>query len=152
MTRLQTDFKDFLRLLNAHRVEFLLIGGYAVGYHGYPRATVDLDVWIARTPDNASRVVAVLTDFGFTDPRLTQELLLTADQIVRMGLPPFRIKISTTISGVDFADCYARRIVAEIDGIAVPVIDLGDLRKNKKASGRYKDLDDLENLPGVGDT
>ena len=102
MTQLQADFKDFLSLLNAHRVDYLLIGGYAVGYHGYPRATVDLDVWIARMPDNANRMVAALREFGFTDPVLTTGLFLEPDRIVRMGVPPFRIEIATTISGVDF--------------------------------------------------
>jgi len=149
MTRLQADFKDFLRLLNANRVEYLLIGGYAVGYHGYPRATVDLDVWIARTPDNAARVVTALVAFGFNDPVLTSELFLKADQIIRMGKPPFRIEISTTISGVVFETCHARRVEALIDGLPVPVIDLVNLRRNKRASGRFKDLDDLENLPLV---
>lgn len=110
MTQLQADFKDFLSLLNAHRVEYLLIGGYAVGYHGYPPATVDLDVWIARTPDNAQRTVAVLGEFGFTDPVLTPELFLEQDRIVRMGVPPFRIEIATTISGVEFDPCYRSRI------------------------------------------
>lgn len=114
MTQLQADFKDFLRLLNAHRVEYLLIGGYAVGYHGYPRATVDLDVWIARTGDNAQRTVAVLHEFGFTDPVLTPALFLEQDRIVRMGVPPFRIEIATTISGVEFDGCW--RVCAAISG------------------------------------
>lgn len=147
MTRLQADFRDFLRLLSAHRVEYLLIGGYAVGFHGYPRATVDLDVWIARTSANADRMVGALRDFGFTDPVLTAPLFLGQDRIVRMGLPPFRIEIATTISGVEFSDCYPRRIDTSIDGVPVAVIDLASLRRNKKAAGRHKDLDDLENLP-----
>ncbi len=152
MTRLQADFKEFLKLLNAHHVEYLLIGGYAVGFHGYPRATVDLDVWTGRSPDNAIRVLRALEAFGFDDVRLSEDLLLKADQILRMGVPPFRIEIATTISGVDFADCYTGRIDAVIDGIPVPVINLADLRRNKEAAGRYKDLDDLENLPRPGDT
>jgi hypothetical protein len=147
MTRLQADFKDFLSLLNAHRVEYLLIGGYAVGFHGYPRATVDLDVWIARTPDNAQRAVAVLHAFGFTDPVLTPALFLEQNRIVRMGVPPFRIEMATTISGVEFGSCYPSRIDAVIDGVPIPVIDLANLRRNKRAAGRNKDLDDLENLP-----
>jgi hypothetical protein len=151
MTQLQADFKDFLSLLNAHRVEYLLIGGYAVGYHGYPRATVDLDVWIASTPENAQRTVAVLREFGFTDPVLTPGLFLERDRIVRMGVPPFRIEIATTISGVEFDPCYRSRIDAVIDGVPVPVIDLASLRRNKLAAGRNKDLDDLENLP-AGDS
>ncbi len=147
MTQLQTDFKDFLRLLNAHRVEYLLIGGYAVSYHGYPRATVDLDIWIARTPDNAQHVLAVLREFGFADPVLTTALFLEQDRIIRMGVPPFRIEVATTISGVEFDTCYRSRIDAVIDGVPVPVIDLASLRRNKRAAGRNKDLDDLENLP-----
>ena len=147
MPHLPADFRDFLSLLNAHGVEYLLIGGYAVGYHGYPRATVDLDVWIARTPDNAQRTVAALHEFGFTDPVLTPGLFLEQDRIVRMGVPPFRIEIATTISGVEFDDCYRSRIDAVIDGVAVPVIDLASLRRNKQAAGRNKDLDDLEHLP-----
>ena len=147
MTRLQADFKDFLRLLSAHRVEYLLIGGYAVGFHGYPRATVDLDVWVARTPANAARIVTALRAFGFTDPVLTAMLFLEQDRIVRMGLPPFRIEIATTISGVEFEACYRRRLEVSIDGVPVTVIDLASLRRNKKAAGRHKDLDDLENLP-----
>lgn len=149
MTRLQADFKEFLRLLNAHRVEYLLIGGYAVGYHGYPRATVDLDVWIAKTPDNARRIVAALHEFGFTDPVLTPPLFLQPDRMVRMGVPPFRIEIATSISGVEFESCYRSRVDAVIDGVPVAVIDLASLRRNKKAAGRNKDLDDLENLPAA---
>jgi hypothetical protein len=147
MPHLPADFKDFLSLLDAHRVEYLLIGGYAVAYHGYPRATVDLDVWIARTPDNAQRTVAALYEFGFTDPVLRPALFLEQDRIVRMGVPPFRIEIATTISGVEFDDCYRSRVDAVIDGVVVPVIDLANLRRNKQAAGRNKDLDDLENLP-----
>lgn len=147
MTQLHADFKDFLSLLSAHRVDYLLIGGYAVGYHGYPRATVDLDVWVARTPENAMRVVAALRAFGFTDPVLTPALFLEPDRIVRMGLPPFRIEIATAISGVDFDSCHRRRIDASIDGVPVAVIDLASLRRNKQAAGRNKDLDDLEHLP-----
>ncbi len=111
--------------------------------------------WWAQSPDARLAAVETMrqTLYGYDPaPDRLQRLLEITQRTSRLGLAPFRIKISTTISGVDFADCYARRIVAEIDGIAVPVIDLGDLRKNKKASGRYKDLDDLENLPGVGDT
>jgi hypothetical protein len=145
--RLPNDFKDFLKLLNANRVEYLLIGGYAVGYHGYPRATADMDVWVAVNPENADRIVVALSEFGFAVPELSAELFLRQNQIVRMGLPPVRIELTTTISGVEFEECYAARVVAELDGIKVSLIDLKHLRINKKASGRYKDLNDLENLP-----
>ena len=145
--RLPSDFKDFLKLLNANQVEYLLIGGYTVGYHGYPRATGDMDVWVAVNPENADRIVVALKQFGFAVPELSAELFLRQNQIVRMGLPPVRIELTTTISGVEFQECYTVRVVAELDGIKVNLIDLKHLKINKKASGRYKDLNDLENLP-----
>lgn len=144
---LPPDFKEFLRLLNTHGVEYLLIGGYAVGYHGYPRATNDMDIWIAIHPDNAERMVTVLRVFGFATPELSIELFLQDHSIVRMGIPPMRIEVLTTISGVQFAACYAERVRALIDGVDVNLISLPSLKVNKQASGRYKDLDDLDHLP-----
>jgi len=145
--RLPPDFKEFLRLLASHEVEYLLIGGYAVGYYGYPRATQDMDVWIAIDPRNAERMVAVLREFGFATPNLSAELFLRADGIIRMGIPPMRIEVMTTISGVSFDACFADRVTDSIDGVAVNLISLNHLKINKKAGGRHKDLDDLENLP-----
>jgi predicted nucleotidyltransferase len=145
--RLPPDFKEFLKLLNAHQVEYLLIGGYAVGYHGYPRATADMDIWIAMHRHNAEKVVTILKEFGFDVPELSADLFLKANQIIRMGVPPVRIEIATTISGVRFEECYAGRVVDELDGVEVNLISLKHLKINKKASGRHKDLDDLENLP-----
>lgn len=144
---LPPDFKEFLRLLNTHGVEYLLIGGYAVGYHGYPRATNDMDIWIAIHPDNAERMVTVLRVFGFATPELSIDLFLQDHSIVRMGIPPMRIEVLTTISGVQFAACYAERVRALIDGVDVNLISLPSLKVNKQASGRYKDLDDLDHLP-----
>jgi hypothetical protein len=145
--RLPPDFKEFLQLLNAHRVEYLLVGGYAVGYHGYPRATVDMDIWIGKGPSTAVKMVEVLREFGFDVPNLSADLFLKDDQIVRMGMPPIRLEIFTSIPGVRFEECYPARVVGEIDGVPVSLINLGDLKTNKKASGRNKDLADLENLP-----
>jgi len=144
---LPLDFKEFLKLLNENGVRYLLIGGYAVGYHGYPRATNDMDVWIAMHPDNAQKVVNTLKEFGFDHPELTPELFLQENKIIRMGHPPMRLEISTGISGVEFEDCYASRIVDDFDGVTVNIIDLPHLKTNKKAAGRLKDLADLENLP-----
>src|SRR3989338_2983408 len=141
---LPPDFKEFLRLLNAHRVEYLLIGGYAVGYHGYPRATNDLDIWIAIHPTNAQNMVAALQEFGFGMPDLTSDLFLREGSIVRMGIPPVRIEVATTISGVAFEECYSQRITERIEGIEVDLISLHHLKVNKQAAGRHKDLDDLE--------
>jgi len=145
--RLPPDFKEFLRLLNLHQVEYLVIGGYAVGYHGYPRATADMDVWIRIEPGNAEGMVVVLKEFGFNVPELSADLFLKENQIVRMGVPPVKVKIMTTISGVGFEECYAERVVDELDGIEVHLISLRHLKVNKRASGRHKDLNDLENLP-----
>jgi len=144
---LPLDFKEFLKLLNENGVRYLLIGGYAVGYHGYPRATNDMDVWIAIHPDNAQRVVNALKDFGFDHPELTPQLFLQKNKIIRMGHLPMRLEISTGISGVEFEDCYTARVVDDLDGVEVSIIDLPHLKANKKAAGRLKDLVDLENLP-----
>ena len=143
---LPQDFKEFLRLLNAHQVEYLLIGGYAVGYFGYPRATADMDIWIAINPVNAKKIVAVLKEFGFNLPDLSPELFLKEWQIIRLGVPPVRIEISTTISGVNFDECFAEKEVVELDGEQVNLISLNHLKINKKASGRHQDLADLDNL------
>jgi hypothetical protein len=143
---LPPDFKEFLQLLNFHQVEYLLIGGYAVGYYGYPRATADMDIWIAIQPENAQKVVEVLQEFGFDEERLTPDLFLEEKQVIQLGLPPVRIEILTTISGVSFEECYVVRQVDELDGVEVNLISLEHLKVNKKASGRYKDLNDLENL------
>ena len=144
---LPPDFKEFLKLLNAHQVEYLLIGGYAVAYHGYPRATADMDIWIATHAQNTKKIVAALKEFGFDLPELSTELFQKKGQIIRMGVPPVRIEIATTISGVVFEECFAARVVDELDGVEVNIIDLTHLKVNKKATGRHKDLDDVENLP-----
>lgn len=144
---LPPDFKEFLSLLRVHGVRYLMIGGYAVGYHGYPRATDDLDIWIAVHPDNAARMATVLRDFGFDLPNVSADIFLQDKHVVRMGIAPMRIDITTTISGVSFDECYAERIVDIIDGVEVDLINLHYLKANKQASGRYKDLNDLEHLP-----
>ena len=144
---LPPDFKEFLKLLNDKNIQYLLIGGYAVGYHGYPRATNDMDIWIAINPQTAKKMVMVLKEFGFNVPQLSEELFLKEKSVVRMGIAPIRIEILTTISGVDFEECFKQRIVDEIDGVEINIIGLKHLKINKKASGRHKDLDDYENLP-----
>ena len=144
---LTDDFKEFLRLLNANRVDYLLVGGYAVGLHGYPRATVDLDVWVRAAPDNAERIVQALRAFGFDFPALEPKLFVDPRSIVRFGTPPFRIEIMTSIDGVDYDTCRRHPSVFDVEGVSVPVISLEDLKTNKRAAGRNKDLADLDNLP-----
>lgn len=144
---LPADFKEFLKLLNDAKVKYLLIGGYAVGYHGYPRTTADMDVWVAVSPENASNLVDVFRRFGMHDASLTPEVFQQRGKIIRMGVAPMRIEVLTEIDGVEFEECYAAREVVKLDGQTVNLISLRHLRTNKRASGRHKDLDDLENLP-----
>ena len=146
-TELPKDFREFLKLLRAHGVEYLMVGGWAVSHHGYPRLTNDLDIWIAISPANAERVVRVLSDFGYDVPELSAALFLQTDQIIRMGLEPLRIEVMTTISGVQFEDCYRERLETTLDHEPVSIINLRHLRINKQAAGRLKDLSDLEHLP-----
>ena len=143
---LPEDFKEFLKLLNEKKVEYLLIGGYAVGYYGYVRATADMDVFIACNVENADNTLKALREFGFDLPDSTREVFLKPDSVARMGVPPFRIELLTTISGVTFEECYAERVVDLIDGVEVPIISLRHLKTNKTVSGRLKDLNDLEHL------
>jgi len=143
---LPSDFLEFLKLLSDHKVEYLLIGGYAVGYWGYPRATGDMDIWIACAEETAQRMVAVYRDFGLVQG-IDASLFLNPRGILRMGLPPNRLEVTTYIDGVDFPSCFRRRVEQKVEGIVVNLIGLADLRLNKAASGRNKDLADLENLP-----
>jgi hypothetical protein len=144
---LHPDFKEFLRLLNAHGVRYLLVGGYAVSYHGYTRATADIDLWVDRRTDNAERLLRAFHAFGFDVPALTTDVLAKEDQVIRMGIPPFRIEVLTSIDGVGFDECHAARIDDMLDDVPVAIIDLAHLKTNKRASGRHRDLDDLEHLP-----
>lgn len=144
-TPFPADFKEFLKLLTLNKVEYLLVGGYAVGYHGFPRTTGDIDFWIAMSEENADKVLRVLSEFGFRGAN--RELLVTPEKILRMGLPPHRIEILTSISGVDFAECFAQRVEDQIDELPVNILSLKHLRANKLASGRPKDLVDIGHLP-----
>lgn len=149
--QLAPDFKEFLRLLNENEVRYLLIGGYAVGFHGYPRATADIDIWISVDPDTAKKMVDVMKGFGFAEGTITRDAFLDEKGLIRMGIPPLRLEVLMQIEGVEFQDCYERRLDGVIDGVEVKVIGLMDLRTNKKASGRLKDLSDLEYLPSDKD-
>jgi Nucleotidyl transferase of unknown function (DUF2204) len=147
MVKLPPDFKEFLNLLNGHHVEYLLVGGYAVAAHGYPRFTGDLDLWIQTSEENAEKVLRVCREFGFDVPNLRLELFTDPKQMTRMGHPPVRIEILNSVSGLMFEEAWIHRVVTQLDGVPVSLISLNDLRKNKLASGRLKDLADLDNLP-----
>lgn len=143
---LNRDFKEFIASLNSHRVRYLVVGGYAVAFHGHPRYTKDLDVWVELSEQNAERLIEALRTFGFGSLGLTPDDFLIPGQVVQLGNPPNRIDLLVTISGVIFEDCYARRLQIVIDEVTVNFIDLDSLRKNKEAAGRHQDLADLENL------
>jgi len=143
---LSPDFRDFFASLNAARVRYLVVGGYAVALHGHPRYTKDIDVWIELDGKNAERLVQAIEDFGFASLGLEAEDFLVPDQIVQLGYPPSRIDLITTLPGVTFEACYPSRVETLIDDLTIHFIDLENLKNNKRASGRYQDLADLENL------
>jgi hypothetical protein len=143
---LNQDFKEFIQSLNDNQVRYLVIGGYAVALHGYPRYTKDIDIWIEMSPVNAANMVKALEQFGFGSLGLQTSDFLEPDQIIQLGYPPNRIDLMTTPPGVEFESCYASRIAIQLDEVSVNFIDLDNLKRNKRAAGRLQDLADLENL------
>ena len=143
---LSKDFKEFAESFNAHAVEYLVIGGYALAAFGHPRYTGDLDFWVGTDAANAQRVIKALDAFGFGSLGLSQSDFTKSDQFVQLGRTPNRIDIITTIDGVNFAECFARKSTEIFDGIALNFIAREDFVTNKRASGRLKDLADIESL------
>ena len=143
---LSKDFKEFIKLLNEHNVRYLVVGGYAVALHGHPRYTKDLDVWIEMSPENADKVLKALEKFGFGSLDLKPEDFLESGQIIQLGYPPNRIDILTTLKDLKFEDCHKARVNVEIQGTQINFIDIENLKKNKRATGRPQDLADAENL------
>ena len=141
--KLIEDLKEFARLLAAHEVRFLVVGGAAVNTLGYLRMTEDFDFWIDRAPENVDRLMAALEAFGFGG-QFERADLLAPGMVLMMGRPPNRIDLLTSISGREFADCWERRTYESFDGVRLPMISLEDLLINKRASGRPKDLADVE--------
>ncbi|MDD4101415.1 MAG: nucleotidyltransferase [Kiritimatiellae bacterium] len=144
--KLPPDFKEFLELFNAKGVEYMIVGSYALAYYGAPRYTGDIDVFVHRTTLNAKRIIGALNEFGFAFPNLTGEDFLKDDTVVQLGVPPVRIDILTFLSGLDWDAAEAHRVSDEIDGIPVFMIGRDDYIANKRASGRAKDLADIEAL------
>jgi hypothetical protein len=149
MTRLDPNFRDLLVCLNSANAKYLVLGGYAVNFYRYHRNTADFDVWTAIDGENAERVSDALCAFGFTRDSVPPSKFDKKGPIHAFGRKPWRIDLLTAPSGVEFAECYARRIEAEIEGVQIPWISLKDLLINKNASGRTKDSADLENLDAL---
>ncbi|MBI3987868.1 MAG: hypothetical protein HY343_13165 [Lentisphaerae bacterium] len=149
---LNKDYKDILHALNGEKVKFLLIGAYALAAHGYPRATMDIDLWVMPSPDNADAVLRALERFGAPLQNLTKDDLLKDDTIFQIGMAPRRIDIITGASGLQFTKAFANSIAVDVDGIQVRIPSLDDLIANKRASGRTKDLADAEALESLRDS
>lgn len=143
---LNQDFKEFIQSLNDNEVKYLVVGGYAVALHGYPRYTKDMDIWVDMSSENAQKIVKALDSFGFGSLGIEASEFTIENQMLQLGNPPGRIDILTTLPGVEFSECYPSRTVIEVDGVSVNFIDLENLKKNKKATGRHQDLADIENL------
>jgi hypothetical protein len=148
---LNKHFLDFLRLLESHKVEFVVVGGYAVGVHGFPRYTGDLDVFVAINRENANRLIRVFKEFGFASLNLKPEDFLEADMVVEIGREPIKIQILTGIDGISFERCRNDRIVVNVSGTQIPFIGFDSLLANKAASPRNKDRIDLEELTRIRD-
>lgn len=142
---LNRDFKEFAGLLNAEGVEYLVVGGYALAAHGHPRYTGDIDFWINPSSENIARVLKALAAFGFGSLGLSAADF-GSDTVIQLGHPPRRIDLLTAIDGVSFEPCHRRREEALVDGVRLPIIGIDDFKANKRASGRLKDLADLESL------
>ncbi len=143
---LNKDFREFVESLNANEVRYLVVGGYAVAIHGYPRYTKDLDIWVDLSGENAEHIVQAIREFGFGSLGLTSEDFLGTDQIIQFGYPPNRIDLLTSLPGVEFESCFKNLIPVDIGGITASFIGLSDLRRNKAASGRPQDIADIDNL------
>lgn len=148
---LNRDFREFVGLLDAHRVDYMLVGGYALAAHGHPRYTGDIDFWVSPAPANLDRLLAALADFGFGSLGLKASDF-APDSVVQLGRPPQRIDLLTRIDGVEFDACFARRQLVDIGEVRLSLISLEDLESNKRASGRMKGLADLESLADPDDT
>jgi predicted nucleotidyltransferase len=142
---LNRDFKEFAELLDAKGVEYLLVGGYALAAHGHPRYTGDIDFWVRSSDANLLRLLDALRDFGFGSLGLGVTDF-TEDTVVQLGQPPRRIDLLTGIDGVSFDACFSRREQVVVDGVRLNIIGLEDFKANKRASGRPKDLADLQSL------
>ncbi len=143
---LNRDFKEFVELLNSTGVEYLVVGGYALAAHGHPRYTGDIDIWVNTAPHNVRALLRALDTFGFGGLGLSEADFLKPDTVVQLGYPPARIDLLTGIDGVTFEACFANRVILPISGVELPILHVDDLRTNKRAAGRPKDLADLASL------
>jgi hypothetical protein len=143
---LQEDLKEFVELLNVLDVRFLIVGAFAVAYHGYPRYTSDVDIFVDNSSENAERLVKAIHEFGFASVGLSKEDFMREDRVIQLGVAPNRIDVMTFISGVSFEEAWSSRELGELGGVTLPFISREMLKRNKEATGRTQDLADLEHL------
>ena len=144
--KLQKDIREFIELLLSRRVDFLLVGGYALAVHGAPRFTEDIDFYVAVNPDNARRLQQVIRDFGFGETGLSEADFLQKDQVIQLGAAPNRIDLLTGLSGLTWSEAWESRQQIELDGLELSVLGREALIRNKRATGRTQDLADAERL------
>ncbi|AKD03526.1 hypothetical protein POKO110462_17335 [Pontibacter korlensis] len=144
---LTDNFQGFVKLLNTSSAEYIIAGGFAVALYGYPRYTGDIDIWINPSAENATKVLAVLQELGYSEQEVNLEDLTTTDIVVQLGYPPNRIDLATGMAGVEFTSCWASKAAIPFGDTRANFISLKDLKKNKKATARQQDLLDLDNLP-----
>ena len=143
---LDENFKEFVKLLNANGVKYLVVGGFAVAYHGYPRYTKDIDFWIWAEIENADKLLQTIQEFGLSTIGIQMEDLLDVNNVIQLGYEPNRIDLIMQLDGVDFNSCFEHRQAAVFEGIDIPFINLDDLIKNKLSTGRLKDKADAQAL------
>ncbi len=146
MVKLHQDYKEFIKLLNETKVEYLVVGAFALAFHGLPRYTGDIDFWVNNTEANSKKVYSCLKEFGFPMSKITERDFMSEDLIFQMGYPPVRIDIITGVSGLNFENSFKNKEIRKSGSIKIYYINIDDLKKNKKASGRAKDLADLEEI------
>ena len=142
----QQDFKELLELFNKHRVEYMIVGGYALAFHGAPRYTGDMDIYVKSDSQNGERITAALMDFGFGEIGLSVEDFIYPEKVIQLGVPPVRIDIITSLSGVTWDEASAGKISASYGSTKVYIIGRKQFIENKKATGRKRDDADLESL------
>jgi hypothetical protein len=143
---IQKDFKELLELFNANEVEYLIVGGYALAFHGAPRFTGDIDLLVKAESENARRILNALNQFGFGSVDLSEIDFIAPDKVVQLGMPPVRIDILTSLTEVDWVKAWTNKVAGRYGDTPVCFISKGDLIANKRALGRQKDLADIEAL------
>ena len=143
---IQPDFKDLLGLFNAHKVEYIIVGGYALAFHGAPRYTGDIDIYVKPEDENAARIISALSEFGFGSVGLSAEDFEKPEQVIQLGVPPVRVDIITSIAGISWNEAFSGRVSGKYGDIQVHYIGRKQFIINKRAVARKKDLADLEAL------